>query len=268
LSRIKSEWLREFWHYRELFFFMVWRDIKIRYKQTVLGAVWAVVQPFVTMIIFTIIFGKVAGMSSDDLPHPIFYYCGMLPWTYFAGALRYSGNSLVENANLIRKVYFPRAILPASSILGGLVDFAIASVIFVLLLFYYKVPFTWELLLCPLMILPLMLLALGVGMLLAALNVRYRDVKHAIPFIIQLWFFGSAIIYPLSSIAEKLGEQFATLMAYNPVSGIVESFRAAVSPQRSIQWETASGSLLVIAVLLVIGTVYFRKAEKDFADTI
>jgi len=264
---VTGEWLREFWHYRELFFFMVWRDIKIRYKQTVLGATWAVIQPFVTMIVFTLVFGKLAGMPSDDLPHPIFYYCGMLPWTYFSGALRYSGNSLVENANLIRKVYFPRAILPASPILSGLVDLAIASAILLVLLAYYRVRFSWELLLCPLLILPLILLALGMGMFLAALNVRYRDVKHAIPFLIQLWFFGSAIIYPLSSV-ERYGKTVTALMSYNPVTGIVEAFRMAVSPARTIDWGTVSAGLAITVVIFLLGALYFRKTERDFADTI
>lgn len=270
-----GEWLKEFWYYRELFFFMVWRDIKIRYKQTVLGAAWAVIQPFVTMVLFTFIFGNILGISTDDLPHPIFYYCGMLPWTFFAGALRYSGNSLVDNANLIRKVYFPRGVLPASSTLGGLVDLTIASVILLILLPIFDVPLTWELLVCPLLILPLLLLALGTGMFLAALNVRYRDIKHAIPFLIQLWFFGSSIIYPLSTVEDKLrdiypkhGDLLARLMGLNPVTGIIEAFRAAVSPSRSVEWGTLAPSMAVILVIFVIGAVYFRRAENEFADTI
>jgi len=265
---VAAESIRELWYYRELFFFMVWRDIKIRYKQTVLGALWAVIQPFVTMVVFTLIFGTLAGMKSDDLPHPIFYYCGMLPWTYFAGALRYSGNSLVENSNLIRKVYFPRSILPTATTLSGLLDFAIASVILLALLAYYGVPFSWELLLCPLLVVPLVVLAIGVGMLLAALNVRYRDVKHAIPFLVQIWFFGSAIIYPMSQVREKFGDTVARIMLYNPVTGIVEAFRAAVSPERLIDWPRLVPSMIVIVVVFLIGAAYFHKAEREFADTI
>lgn len=257
-------WTREFWDYRELFFFMVWRDVKIRYKQTILGAAWAVIQPFLTMVVFTLFFGKLAGMEREiTVPYPIFSFSAVLPWTYFSGALRYSGNSLIENANLIRKVYFPRAILPASSTLSGLVDFTIASVILVGMMVYYRVPVTWRLLLCPIVLIPIVVLALSVGMILAALNVRYRDVKHAIPFIIQLWLFVTPIIYPSSIL-----KGYAPLMALNPLGGLIEAFRGCLIPGTALPGRSFLISLAITGALFLIGAVYFRRAEREFADTI
>lgn len=261
---MKSEWLQEFWRYRELFLFFVWRDIKIRYKQTALGAIWAIIQPVFTMIVFTLFFGKLAKMPSDGVPYPIFSYCALLPWTYFSGALTYSGNSLVSNANLIRKIYFPRVAVPASATLSGVVDFGIASIVLIGMMFYYKIQPTWSLMLWPVLIVPLILLALGVGMILSALNVKYRDIKYTLPFGIQLWLFLTPIIYPTSIIPE----QFRFLVALNPLAGIIDAFRASLLPTRQVDWGTLLISLALTVVIFILGLVYFRKTERAFADII
>jgi len=260
----KEGWFNDLWQYRELFLFFVWRDIKIRYKQTFLGAAWAVIQPFFTMIVFTLFFGKMAKMPSDGVPYPIFSYCALLPWTYFAQALALSGNSLVSNANLIRKVYFPRLALPAAATLSGLVDFAIASVVLGGMMWYYDIAPTWSLLLWPLLIIPLVLLACGVGMILSSLNVKYRDIKYTIPFGIQLWLFLTPIIYPTSIIPE----QFRPLAALNPLTGIIEAFRATLLPTRELDVQALLISIALTIVIFVLGALYFRKTERAFADII
>lgn len=261
---MKSEWLQEFWQYRELFYFLVWREVKVRYKQTILGATWAIIQPFFTMIVFTLFFGKLAKMPSDGVPYPIFSYSALLPWTYFASALSFSGNSLLNNKNLITKVYFPRVAIPASSTFSGLVDFAIASGILMVMMIYYNVHPSPKLLLWPVLIIPLVLLALGVGMILSALNVRYRDVKYTIPFITQLWLFITPIIYPTSIIPES----FRPLAALNPLGGIIDAFRASLLPTRDINWQSLLISVLVTLCIFVCGAIYFRKTERTFADTV
>lgn len=259
-----GSWLREFWTYRELFFFLVWKDIKVRYKQTLLGASWAIIQPFFSMVVFTLFFGRLAGMPSDGVPYPVFTYAALVPWTYFSTALQFSGNSLVSNVNLVNKVYFPRVALPASPALAGLVDFAIASVVLGGIMAYYGIPPTWELLFWPVLALPLALLVLGVGMILSALNVRYRDVKYAIPFGIQIWLFLTPIIYPASLVPER----FRALAALNPLTGLIEAFRAALLPGRTIDWGAVATSVGMILVVVVVGTMYFRKSEREFADVI
>lgn len=261
---MKTEWLQEFWRYRELFFFMAWRDVKIRYKQTVLGASWAVIQPFFTMIVFTLFFGRLAKMPSDGIPYPIFSYSALLPWTYFSGALSLAGNSLVGNANLITKVYFPRVTIPASAVLSGLVDFAIAFVVLLGMMAYYHIQLSWGLLLWPVIVIPLVLLALGVGMIFASLNVKYRDIKYAIPFGIQLWLFLTPIIYPTSIIPER----FRFLAAMNPLTGLIEAFRASMLPTRQVDWHLLGISVVVILFIFVLGAVYFRKTERTFADIV
>ena len=193
---LENEWLKEFWSYRELFYFFVWRDVKVRYKQTLLGALWAILQPFFTMIVFTLFFGKLAKMPSDGIPYPIFSYSALLPWTYFSGALRNAGNSMVSNSTLITKVYFPRVTIPTASVLSGLVDFAIASLVLLGMIGYYRIHLTYEILLWPVLIIPLIMVALGVGMILAAINAKYRDIRYAVPFIIQIWLFITPVIYP------------------------------------------------------------------------
>ncbi len=257
-------WIKEFWDYRELFFFLVWRDIKIRYKQTVLGAGWAIIQPFFTMIIFTLFFGKMAKMPSDGVPYPIFSYAALLPWTYFSASLRLSGNSLVGGANLVRRVYFPRVALPAASTLSGLVDFAIASVVLLGMMVYYDIPFGWGLLLWPVLLIPLVLLALGIGMILSALNVKYRDIKHAIPFFIQSLLFITPIIYPTSIASSKI--QF--LLSLNPLTGLIEAFRASLLPTRSVDWPLLGISVGITLLIFVFGAFYFSKTEREFADII
>jgi lipopolysaccharide transport system permease protein len=257
-------WIKELWHFRELFFFLVWRDIKIRYKQTALGASWAIIQPVFTMIIFTLFFGRMAKMPSDGIPYPLFSYSALLPWTYFSVALALSGNSLVANANLIRKVYFPRVALPAASVLSGLVDFAIASVVLVGLMFYYRIPPSFGLLLWPILVLPLILLVLGMGMFLSSLNVKYRDVKYAIPFLIQSLLFVTPIIYPTSIVPDRL--QF--LIRLNPLTGLMEAFRASLLPDRDINWQFLWISIAITMLVFLLGILYFRKTEREFADVI
>lgn len=261
---MNGKWLPELWYYRELFYFLIWRDIKIRYKQTLLGAAWAVIQPFATMIVFTIFFGKLAKIPSDGIPYPIFSYSALLPWIYFSGALTNAGNSLVTNTNLITKVYFPRAIIPASSALSGLVDFAIASVLLFAMMLYYQIPLTWELLLWPVFIFPLVALAITGGMFLAALNVKYRDIKYAIPFGIQLFLFITPVIYPTSFIPEK----YRFLLSFNPLTGIIENCRATLVPTRQIDWHAFWVSTLIIGFICVLGSIYFNRAERKFADII
>src|SRR2546421_6385579 len=190
--------LKDLWVYRELLYFLTWRDIKVRYKQTLLGASWAIIQPLFTMLLFTLFFGKLAHVPSDGVPYPIFAYAGLLPWTFFSNAVTNSGNSLVGSSNLITKVYFPRMIIPGAAVGAGLVDFAIAFIILIVLMIYYGVAFTWSIVMLPVLIILLTLLAIGVGMWTSALNVKYRDIRYALPFVIQLWLFASTVIYPAS----------------------------------------------------------------------
>jgi len=262
-SAIK-EWMGDFWHYRELFFFFIWRDIKIRYKQTILGALWAIIQPFFTMIVFSLFFGRLAKMPSDGIPYPIFTYSALVPWTYFSVALSLTGNSLVSNSRLLTKVYFPRITIPAAATLSGLVDFGIASLVLIAMMAYYGIGLSWGLLLWPLLVIPLSMLALGTGMVVAALNVRYRDVKYTLPFVIQLWLFVTPIIYPTSIIPDR----FRFLMALNPVGGIIEAFRASLLPERSVDWNSLGLSVSLSVLVFFIGLIYFSKFEKNFADII
>ncbi|CAN5253832.1 MAG: ABC transporter permease [Pyrinomonadaceae bacterium] len=255
--------LRDLWAYRELLYFLTWRDVKVRYKQTALGAAWAILQPLFTMIIFTIFFGKLAGISSDGIDYPLFAYAGLLPWTYLSNAVTTSGNSLVNNANLITKVYFPRLFIPAAAVVAGLVDLAIAFVVLLLLMIYYGVTATWSLLLLPPLVVLTTLLALAVGMWTSALNVKYRDVRHALPFLMQIWMFASPIIYPSSRVPEK----WRLVYALNPVAGIVEGFRAALFG-RHISWSILAISSAVTLLLLAYSAYSFRRMEKDFADLV
>jgi lipopolysaccharide transport system permease protein len=258
------EWFKEYWQYRELFYFLVWRDVKVRYKQTVLGASWAIIQPFFTMIVFTLFFGKLAKVPSDGIPYPIFSYSALVPWTYFAGALTLSGNSLVNNSQLLTKVYFPRVAIVLSSTLSGLVDFGIASILLLVMMAYYHIKISWNLLLWPALVIPLVLLATGVGMILSSLNVKYRDIKHAIPFGIQLWLFMTPIIYPTSLVPDR----FRGLVALNPLSEIIEAFRFSIIPGRQINWEFLLISLGITVVLFSIGLIYFENTKRIFADIV
>lgn len=263
---VAVEWMAEFVRYRELFFFLVWRDVKIRYKQTLLGASWAILQPFFMMIVFSILFGRVAKIDSEGVPYPIFSYAALVPWTYFQYAVPLSGNSLISNSRLIAKVYFPRAIIPASSALSGAVDFGFASLVLVGMIFYYHMPLSalMGLLLWPLFLIPLVILSTAIGMFFSALNVKYRDIKYTIPFFVQAMMFLSPVIYPSSSMPEK----YQALLRFNPLVGILDAFRAAVLPTRSIDWGLLGLATIISLVLFVIASVYFYKTERTFADLV
>jgi lipopolysaccharide transport system permease protein len=260
----KLEWVKEFWRYKELLYFFVWRDVKVKYKQTVLGALWAIIQPLFSMVVFTIFFGKLAKMPSDGIPYPVFSYAALVPWTYFTGALSSSSYCLVGNSNLLTKVYFPRVAIPVASVLAGLIDFFIASILLGGVMIYYQIPFTWELIFWPILVLPLMLLALGVGMTLASLNVKYRDIKYTIPFGIQLLLFLTPIIYPISIVPEK----YRMFILLNPLTGIIDAFRSIVVHNKPIDFMSLGISFSVIIVVLVIGLSVFQRTEKSFADLI
>ncbi|MGH9833878.1 MAG: ABC transporter permease [Blastocatellia bacterium] len=265
--RASGKWaaidLKSLWAYRELLYFLTWRDVKVRYKQTALGAAWAIIQPLFTMIIFSIFFGKLAGMPSDGIPYPLFAYAGLLPWTFFSNAVNGSGNSLVGSANLITKVYFPRMIIPGAAVAAGLVDLLVAFVILIVLMVYYQVGVTVHILMLPALIVLTTLLAIGVGMWMSALNVKYRDIRYALPFAIQLWMFATPIIYPLSLVPER----WRWLLKINPLSGIIEGYRSAFFG-RPFDWQSLSISALITLVVLVYAAYDFRRMERTFADIV
>ena len=256
--------LGEVWEYRELLFFLTWRNIQVRYKQTALGVTWAIIQPLFTMLVFSLFFGKLAKVPSDGIPYPIFAFAALVPWTFFANGLSQSSNSLVGNSNLIKKVYFPRLTIPISTVLSGVVDFALAFVMLLGMMFYYKITPTINVL----WIVPLLLLALvtslGVGLWLSALNVQYRDVQHAVPFLAQFWMFSTPIAYPSS----MLSEPWRTLYAINPMVGVVEGFRWALLGTEPAPGAILIASSLVSVAILIGGAFYFRRMEKNFADVI
>jgi lipopolysaccharide transport system permease protein len=255
--------LKDLWAYRELLYFLVWRDVKVRYKQTVLGAAWAVIQPVTTMIVFSIFFGKLGKIPSDGIPYPIFSYAALLPWNFFSQAINESSNSLVGSSNLIRKVYFPRLVIPIAGVLAGLVDFAIAFVVLIVMLFYYKIHFTLNILLLPLFLLLAIGTALGTGLWLSAMNVKYRDVRFVVPFLTQFWLFATPVAYPSS----MLQEPWRTIYGLNPMAGVVEGFRW------SLLNTNPPGPMILLSVfvtifLVVSGAFYFRRMEKTFADLV
>ena len=256
--------LRDLWEYRELLYFLVWRDVKVRYKQTVIGAGWAIIQPFMTMVVFSIFFGNLAKVPSDGIPYPVFAYAALLPWTLFAHALTESSNSLVANQNLITKVYFPRLVIPMSAVLAGLVDFAIAFVVLLGMMFYYRIVPTAAVVTLPLFLLLAVATALAVGLWLSALNVQYRDVRYTIPFLTQFWLFATPIAYSSSLVPE----QWRALYGLNPMAGVVEGFRWALLGKAGGTGSLVIVSALVVGVLLVGGLVYFRRMEKTFADVV
>lgn len=255
--------LRELWRYRELLYFLAWRDVKVKYKQTVLGAAWAILQPVLMMVIFTVLFGRVAGMPSDGIPYPLFAYGGLLVWTFFATAITNSGNSLVGSANLITKIYFPRMIIPGAAVCAAAVDFVLAFIVLVPLMIYYRVALTWNLLALPLLVLLLMILVLGVGMWMSALNVKYRDVRFALPFVTQIWMFLSPVIYPLSRMPPKI----KLVLMFNPVTGIVEGFRSSLFGL-PFNWLALMISAAMALVILLYASFWFRRMEKQFADVV
>lgn len=255
--------LKDIWAYRELLFFLTWRDVKVRYKQTALGAAWAILQPLFMMLIFTLFFGRLAGVGSSGIPYPLFALAGLVPWTFFANAITASGNSLVGSAHLITKVYFPRLIVPAAAMLAGLVDFLLAFLLLCLLMIYYRVTLTVQILFLPVLILLTALFSLGVGTWMSALNVKYRDVRFALPFLIQLWLFVSSVILPSSSIPPK----WRWLLMLNPMSGIIEGYRSALF---GLPFDWPSLSLAAVLTLLVLFyAIYaFARVERSFADII
>jgi lipopolysaccharide transport system permease protein len=256
--------LRELWLYRELLWFLAVRDVKVRYKQTVLGAAWAVIQPLFTMIVFSIFFGRLAGISSDGVPYPLFALCALLPWQLFSYALTQSSNSLVAEQRLITKVYFPRLIVPLSSVLAGLVDFGIAFVLLLGMMAWYGMAPGWAALTVPLFLLFAVATALAVGLWLAALNVQYRDFRYTIPFLAQLWMFVSPVAYPSSLVPEP----WRPLYGLNPMAGVIEGFRWALLGRADPSWGLLGVSAAVVALLLVGGLFYFRRMEKTFADVV
>jgi len=255
--------LRELWEYRELLSFLTWRDVKVRYRQTFLGALWAVLQPLLTMIVFTLVFGRLAGMPSDGIPYPLFSYAALLPWTFFANAVTSSSTSVVGSAHLITKVYFPRLIIPGAAVLAGLVDFGIAFVLLLGLMLWYGTPLAATILLVPVLVFLTALLALGVGDWTAAMHVKYRDFRYAVPFAIQLWMFATPVIYP----SRLVPESWRWLLDLNPLTGIVEGFRGILF-SGCIPWM----SLGVTTILTILGFIYaaytFRRMERSFADII
>jgi lipopolysaccharide transport system permease protein len=256
--------LRELWDYHELLYFLMWRDIKVRYKQTVMGAAWAIIQPFFTMVVFSLFFGKLAKVPSDGLPYPIFAYAALVPWTFFASGLGKSSNSLVGNSYLIKKVYFPRLVAPISSVFSGAIDFAIAFVVLLIMMAYYHIYPSLNVLWLPFLLLLALVTSLGVGLWLSAMNVQFRDVGYLVPFLTQFWLFATPIAYPSS----LLSEPWRTIYAINPMVGVVEGFRWAL-----LRTDTAPGPIIIVSTiaaiaLLISGAYYFRRMEKTFADVV
>ncbi|HET9696229.1 MAG TPA: ABC transporter permease [Terriglobales bacterium] len=255
--------LKDVWAHRELLYFLTWRDIKIRYKQTALGALWAIIQPLFPMLIFTLFFGRLAKMPSDGIPYSVFAYAGLLPWTYFASAVNNSANSIVGSSNLITKVYFPRMIIPAAAVLAALVDFAIAFLLLAVLMVYHHVAVTASVFLLLPLIAMLTVLSLGIGLLFSGWTVKYRDIRFALPFLVQVWMFATPVIYPASLVPQ----QWRWVLALNPVTGIVEGFRAALFG-RPLPWDFLAYSGLFTLVILVYAAYSFRRLERIFADLI
>jgi lipopolysaccharide transport system permease protein len=268
LIQPRSGWLSfdlaALYRYRELLYFLTWRDVIVRYKQAAVGVAWAVLQPLLTMVVFTVIFGRFAKMPSDNLPYPIFAFTALLPWNYFAQAIGRSGTSLVSNANLVSKVYFPRLVIPISGAIAPLVDFVISFVILLGMMVWYGIAPTWGVLALPLFTLLAVVTAVAVSLYLAALNVKYRDVGHAIPFLVQFWMYASPVVYSVSIIPEK----WRLLYSLNPMVGVIEGFRWALLGKEQPDFAVMAMSIIVVAILLVGGLVYFKRTERVFADII
>jgi lipopolysaccharide transport system permease protein len=256
--------LRELWEYRELLYFLTWRDIKVRYKQTVLGVLWAIIQPFFTMVVFSLFFGRLAKVPSDGIPYPIFSYAALVPWTFFSNGLNQSSNSLVGSANLIKKIYFPRLVIPLASVLSGIVDFALAFTVLLLMMIYYGIYPTVNIVWLPFLLALAFVTALGVGMWLSAMNVQFRDVRYTIPFLTQFWLFATPIAYPSS----LLSEPWRTVYGINPMVGVVEGFRWMLLNTDTRPGPVILLSTVVSVLLLITGIYYFRRMEKTFADVV
>lgn len=254
----------EIWAYRELLYFFVWRDIKVRYKQTVIGAGWAILQPFATMVVFSLFFGVLAKLPPSGVPYPVFFYCALLPWMYFAGALAGATSAVVENQRLITKIYFPRILLPLTAVISGLVDFAIAFVMLIAMALYYGIVPTAATLLLPAFLLLSILTALAAGLWLSALNAMYRDVRYVVPFLIQFWMFASPVAYPSSLVPER----WRWLYGLNPMAGVIEGFRWAITGQGQAPSGLIFVSAGVVVVLFVGGVIYFRRMESTIADVV
>jgi lipopolysaccharide transport system permease protein len=256
--------LRELWAYKELLYFLSWRDIKIRYKQTVLGAAWAIIQPLFTMVIFSVIFGKLGKIPSDGVPYPVFAYAALVPWNLFSTGLAQSSESLVASASLLKKVYFPRLAIPISTVMAGVIDFCVAFSVLFLMMGYYGIAPSLKMIWLPALMLLTLTTALGAGLWLSALNVRYRDVRHTVPFLVQFWMFATPIAYPSS----LLGDPWRALYGLNPMVGVVEGFRWTL-----LGTQTAPGPMIGISaagavLMLAGGAFYFRRMERTFADTV
>jgi lipopolysaccharide transport system permease protein len=256
--------LGELWEYRELLYFLVWRDIKVRYKQTALGAAWAIIQPFFTMVVFSLFFGQLGKIPSDGIPYPIFSFAALVPWTFFANGLSQSSNSLVGSSNLITKVYFPRLTIPLASVLSGVVDFVLAFVVLLAMMIYYGLAPTLNVLWLPLFLLLALVTSLGVGLWLSALNVKYRDVRYVVPFITQFWLLATPIAYPSS----LLHEPWRTIYGLNPMVGVVEGFRWALLRSNAAPGPIIAVSSAAALLILITGAFYFRRMEKTFADIV
>jgi lipopolysaccharide transport system permease protein len=254
--------LGELWEYRELLYFLIWRDIKVRYKQTVLGAAWAIIQPLFTMVVFSLFFGQLGKMPSDGIPYPIFTFAALVPWTFFANGLGQSSNSLVGSSNLITKVYFPRLVVPLAAVLSGIVDFLIAFLVLLGMMFFFGIVPTLNVVWLPLFFLLALMTSLGVGLWFAALNVEFRDVRYVITFVTQLWLFATPIAYPSS----MLPEPWRTIYGLNPMAGVVEGFRWALLGTNSAPGPIIAVSSTVAVLILVSGAFYFRRMERTFAD--
>lgn len=266
--RPRSGWatlkLGELWRYRELLYFFIWRDLKVRYKQTILGAAWAVLQPFLTMVVFSIFFGRLAGMASDDLPYAISAYTALVPWTFFANGLTQASNSIVSNAAMVKKTYFPRLTLPVATVLAGLVDFALAFSILLVMMPFYRILPTVNIVWLPLLLLLALLTALGTSLWFAALNVRFRDVRYVVPFLVQFWLFVTPVAYQ----SDIVPEQWRLLYSLNPMAGVVEGFRWALLGVGEAPGLMVLVSVFVTLFLLVSGLYYFRRVERTFADMV
>jgi lipopolysaccharide transport system permease protein len=256
--------LRELWEFRELTYFFAWRDIKVRYKQTVMGALWAIIQPLITMVLFSLFFGRLANMPSDGLPYPVFSYAALVPWTFFVNGLTQASNSLVSSAHMIKKMYFPRLALPIAAVLAGIIDFVLAFLVLLGMMFYYRLIPTSNVIWLPLFFLLAVITSLGVGLWLSAMNVQFRDVRYAMPLLIQAWLFATPIAYPSSAISEP----WRTLLGLNPMAGVVEGFRWALLGTDTMPGPMTGVSAVVALTLLISGAFYFRRMEQGFADVL
>ena len=254
----------ELWRYRELFFFLVWRDLKVRYKQSILGAGWAIIQPVLTVAIFTVFFGKWAGIPTDDIPQPIFYFSAILPWQLLQSGVSKAGASLVASRNMVTKVYFPRLVVPMAPIIAALLDFGIGFLVLLVIMLFYGIVPTTAMLFLPFFLLLTIITASGVGFWLAGLNVNYRDIGHIIPFLMQLWFFISPIVYSASIVPEEIGPVYRL----NPMTAIIQGFRWAITGTGQPSGETLIASVAIALLLLVSGIYYFRRMERTFADVV